>query len=125
MIDFLPITGFFSASILAGAGNVVQVTYTVPANKRAVLTHTFTRALANAGAVAAVAEVFIDVVPIATVTSNRINSLQASGLATATAQSYEAEFDLVAGDLVRILTNNGSAVNITMQCNFCVREYQQ
>lgn len=120
---FIPLTFAFSANIIAGAGLVVQTTYTVPLLKRAVLTHTFTIGNANAGAVGVNAEIYIDVIPIAAVASNRVNSLQCSGLVTRTAQSYLAMFDLVAGDLARIITINPSAVNIVMGASFTIQEY--
>lgn len=122
-ILFTPLTFTFGGIIAAAAPLVVQATYTCPFTKRAVLTHTYTQGNANGGAVGAIAEIFIDVVPTAAVASNRVNSLTTAGLLTRTTQSYEAEFDLVGGDLVRILTINGSAVAINMAANFTIREY--
>lgn len=118
---FTPIDNSFTGLVAAGAGTVVQLTYTVPAGKRAVLTHSRVQGNANGNA-ALTTIIFIDVIQVA---SHPVIRRDISGLVGAQLNAeVTCNIDLAAGELVRIVTTNTGAAAVSMGGSFFIREYQ-
>lgn len=110
----------FGGGIAAGAGVVVQATYTVPAGKRARLKLSYLEVQANAGAAGAIAGIFVSV---ASAPSGRVHRLNGSGNANMLTDPQEMDIELAPSESVTLSTSNGSAVLITMAGFVFFEEY--
>lgn len=120
---FVPRVIVFAAATLAGSGQIVRATYTVPAGKRAEIRHTFVEIDASAAA-AATAIAFVRCT-IAGTAIRLVYVQNAAVLAASLTASYApAQLDLSAGDTVDLVTTNNAGVNVTMVLAAGIREYQ-
>lgn len=118
---FIPRCTQFFANTIAGAGQVLQWTYTVPTGKRAVLQSIHTRINGNgaaAGQAATQAIITLSAVPVELV------YMDASGIANASALNLAYAIDMVSGDTLQGYTLNFSVVNIFMAIGYVIQEFQ-
>ncbi len=118
---FIPRTLIFSGASIAGAGTVVQATYTVPLGKRAVITHSMSQVNANGNAVNTTfsfIQCTINAVNII------VNALHGSGSAFTIRQFFIHDIDLTESDVVQLFTQNFGAAGVSHVMNVIIREYQ-
>jgi hypothetical protein len=118
---FIPRTLIFSGNSIAGAGAVLQVTYTVPPGKRAVIEHSVAQVNANGNAVNSTFS-FIQ----ATINAVNIivNALHGSGATFTQRSILMHSLSLTENDVVQLFTQNFGAANVAHLMNVVIREYQ-
>lgn len=117
---FAPVAKDANLVVAAGSGTVARWAYTVPAGKRAVLTHGFVRINGNANAANTTQADIICSINGTTITALFINN---SGGAADVAVSGRLEIDLEAGDSATGRSINTGAGGVTMQIRAVIREY--
>jgi hypothetical protein len=123
-VIFLPIGRAFNAATVAGSGTVLQWNYTVPAGKRAILTHAGIRLGISAAAANLIGGTIQCVIGGVAIFVIRLFNQAPLG---AEVNSYlMCGIDLAAGDVVQGFSTNNAGAGIVPQVGLfaAIREYQ-
>jgi hypothetical protein len=124
VILFIPVAMDFNGVAAAGSGAITRWTYTVPAGKRAILTHVFCEVIDNANAVNTTFGDIFCTIGAVSITAARVYN-DAAGNNTLTPNiAVPVQIDLQAGNTVNGRTFNVGAAGVAMVVRAVIREYQ-
>lgn len=116
-VIYLPQRVAFTAAIAAGAGGVAQATYTVPANRTAIVKHIWLQMNANAATLGTgLLRALVAVNTAASVLNLSVNG---------TVLALETDIYLVGGEQAILFTNGGAAAAIQMSGSIYILEAQE
>lgn len=120
---FVPRALDFNGAVAAGSGAIIRWTYTVPAGKRAEITHCYCEAQDNANAVnTTFADIFAIIGGVAITIAKQYNDGAGNNTLTPNI-SVSSVVPLQAGDTVSGRTTNTGAGGVTMFVRAVIREF--